>query len=160
MFNPRSLAHAQLVEIVANVQAIVWQESCMLPGSTASIGTPAKTSAALFKFAKDCVDTAMQANCRSARNKMSSERRRHPLRYRKPGCIETWDKIPFRSCPLDMVRKPVLRHFADGRDLNDRAVRSSIPSHNGRDGSGGHRRGATSRLACHFHGRVGIDRET
>jgi len=31
MLNPRALTHAQLAEIVAHVQAILWQESRMLP---------------------------------------------------------------------------------------------------------------------------------
>ena len=31
MLNPRALTHAQLAEIVADVQAILWQESRMLP---------------------------------------------------------------------------------------------------------------------------------
>jgi hypothetical protein len=31
MLDPRTLTHAQLAEIVADVQAILWQESRMLP---------------------------------------------------------------------------------------------------------------------------------
>jgi len=31
MLNPRALTHAQLAEIVADVQAILWEESRMLP---------------------------------------------------------------------------------------------------------------------------------
>ena len=31
MLDPRALTHAQLAEIVADVQAILWQESRMLP---------------------------------------------------------------------------------------------------------------------------------
>ena len=31
MLNPRALIHAQLAQIVADVQAILWQESRMLP---------------------------------------------------------------------------------------------------------------------------------
>jgi len=31
MLNPRALTHAQLAEIVDDVQAILWQESRMLP---------------------------------------------------------------------------------------------------------------------------------
>src|SRR5262245_34235150 len=38
MLNPRSLAHAQLAEIVADVQAILWQESRILPDDPRQYG--------------------------------------------------------------------------------------------------------------------------
>ena len=45
MLNPRALTHAQLAEIVADVQAILWQESHMLPDDPRQYGqywNPAK----------------------------------------------------------------------------------------------------------------------
>jgi hypothetical protein len=45
MLNPRALTHAQLAEIVADVQAILWQESRMLPDDPRQYGehwNPAK----------------------------------------------------------------------------------------------------------------------
>ena len=45
MLNPRALTHAQLAEIVADVQAIQWQESRMLPDDPRQYGqywNPAK----------------------------------------------------------------------------------------------------------------------
>ena len=44
-FNPRALTHAQLADIVADVQAILWQESRMLPDDPRQYGqywNPAK----------------------------------------------------------------------------------------------------------------------
>ena len=38
MLNPRALTHAQLAEIVAEVQAILWQESRMLPDDPRQYG--------------------------------------------------------------------------------------------------------------------------
>jgi len=38
MLNPRALTHAQLAEIVADVQAILWQESHMLPDDPWQLG--------------------------------------------------------------------------------------------------------------------------
>ena len=38
MLNPRALTHAQLAEIVADVQAILWQESRMLPDDPRQYG--------------------------------------------------------------------------------------------------------------------------
>ena len=45
MLNPRALTHAQLADIVADVQAILWQESRMLPDDPRQYGqywNPAK----------------------------------------------------------------------------------------------------------------------
>jgi hypothetical protein len=45
MLNPRALTHAQLAEIVADVQAILWQESRLLPDDPRQYGdywNPAK----------------------------------------------------------------------------------------------------------------------
>jgi hypothetical protein len=45
MLDPRALTHAQLAEIVADVQAILWQESRMLPDDPRQYGqywNPAK----------------------------------------------------------------------------------------------------------------------
>ena len=38
MLNPRALTHTQLAEIVADVQAILWQESRMLPDDPRQLG--------------------------------------------------------------------------------------------------------------------------
>src|SRR5438128_10344698 len=38
MLDPRALTHAQLAEIVADVQAILWQESRMLPDDPRQYG--------------------------------------------------------------------------------------------------------------------------